>query len=105
MPMATNRTLADLRDQLEAFKTVHPRWHGLMLAEIEAKNVPGLRDLFDEAPAVVSDHRRYMDLWKVLAQAEHEHDTTAILPPVTDTVLPPYVAGPRPIRAVEGKEG
>lgn len=82
MVMATTRTLADLRDRLEAFEMVHPRWHGLMLKAIDLKDVPALRELFDAAPEVVSSHRQYMELWRVLAQAEHEHDTTEVVPPV-----------------------
>lgn len=79
--MLTGRTLAECRDVLTSFEGVHARWHALMCKAVEEKNTGALRDLFDEAPGVVTEHDRYMDLWKVIAQAEHEHDTTEVVLP------------------------
>lgn len=83
--MLTTRTLADCREVLASFEGVHGRWHALMLKAVDARDIPALREMFDEAPETVTEHERFMDLWKIVAQAEHEVDTTAVIaPPVRE---------------------
>lgn len=79
--MLTVRTLADFREILRDFEPVHGRWHDLVVIAVDRKDVGAMRDLFDEAPAVVTEHARFIDLWRTLALAEHENDTTEVIPP------------------------